>query len=171
MHPVPAPQIQVGESRIFRRLPAQARARVDDRALAKLRNEPKTRVGERLPRRDESEAWDVYLEIADLDEDRPPRVVPAAGLFVLIGSVPHTAYLEGVVQRDDSGYLLVGREVDRGALAADARAPLPLETSLPGVFAIGDARRGSVKRVATAVGDGAAVVQLVHICLTDTPEG
>jgi len=111
------------------------------------------------------------IEIADLDEDRPPRVVPAAGLFVLIGSVPHTAYLEGVVQRDDSGYLLVGREVDRGALAADARAPLPLETSLPGVFAIGDARRGSVKRVATAVGDGAAVVQLVHICLTDTPEG
>jgi len=101
------------------------------------------------------------IEISHLDEGST-EVVPAAGLFLFIGSTPHTGWLEGTVQRDEAGYVLVGADVDRAALADPTRAPLPLETSVPGVFAIGDARRGSAKRVATAVGDGAAVVQLVH---------
>ena len=86
-----------------------------------------------------------------------------------MGSTPHTGWLEGTVQRDGAGYVVVGADVDRAALADPSRTPLPLETSVPGVFAIGDARRGSVKRAATAVGDGAAVIQLVHGYLADTP--
>jgi thioredoxin reductase (NADPH) len=108
------------------------------------------------------------IEISYLDEGTS-EVVPAAGLFLLIGSTPHTDWLEGTVQRDEAGYVRVGADVDRDALADPTRAPLPLETSVPGVFAIGDARRGSVKRVATAVGDGAAVIQLVHGYLAEAP--
>ena len=96
-------------------------------------------------------------------------VVPAAGLFVLIGSSPHTGWLEGTVQLDETGFVPVGTDVDRAALTDPERTPLQLETSVPGVFAIGDARRGSIKRVATAVGDGAAVVEVVHGYLTAAP--
>ena len=103
------------------------------------------------------------IEITDLDQGTVANV-PAAGLFVLIGSSPHTAWLDGAVQRDPTGFLLVGTDVDRvGGSAA------PLETSMPGVFAIGDVRRGSIKRVATAVGDGAAVIQQVHRYLAEHP--
>ena len=95
---------------------------------------------------------------------------PCAGLFVLIGSSPHTGWLEGVVERDDNGFVLVGTDAtaaggsDAGSDAgsADAGPRQPLETTASGVFAIGDTRRGSIKRVATAVGDGAAVVAAVH---------
>ena len=97
------------------------------------------------------------------------EVIPAAGLFVLIGSSPHTGWLEGTVQLDATGFVLVGADVDRSALADPARPPLPLETSVPGVFAVGDVRRGSIKRVATAVGDGAAVVEVVHGYLASVP--
>ncbi len=87
---------------------------------------------------------------------------PCHGLFVLIGSLPHTAWLEGAVARDEHGFVLVGADAT-AATGPDAGATRqPLETSAPGVFAIGDTRRGSVKRVATAVGDGAAVVAAVH---------
>jgi thioredoxin reductase (NADPH) len=107
------------------------------------------------------------IAISNLDEGTT-EVVPAEGLFVLIGSVPHTGWLGGTVQRDASGYVLVGDDVDRAALVDRDRAPLALETSVPGVFAVGDARRGAVQRVATAVGDGASVVRLVHGYLTET---
>jgi thioredoxin reductase (NADPH) len=99
------------------------------------------------------------------------EVVPATGLFVLIGSSPHTAWLDGAVQLDEAGFVVVGADVDRARLADSGRAPLPLETSVPGVFAVGDARRGSIKRVATAVGDGASVVEIVHGYLAETPMG
>jgi thioredoxin reductase (NADPH) len=66
------------------------------------------------------------------------------------------------VARDRSGFVLTGPDVPRDEVAADTAAPLLLETSMPGVFAAGDVRHGSVKRVATAVGEGAIVVQLVH---------
>lgn len=116
------------------------------------------------------EANDVLAElvISHLDTGTTERV-EAAGLFVLIGSTPHTAWLDSVVQRDASGSVLVGADVDRSVLADPDRRPLPLETSAPGVFAVGDTRRGSVKRVATAVGDGARVVQLVHRYLAQSP--
>ena len=82
---------------------------------------------------------------------------PCHGLFVLIGSAPHTDWLEGAVACDEAGFVLVGH---------DAEAPHGpghhLETNRPGVYAIGDTRSGSIKRVATAVGDGAAVVAAVH---------
>jgi thioredoxin reductase (NADPH) len=91
--------------------------------------------------------------------------VPAAALFVMIGGEPRTEWLAGV-ERDDRGYVLTGHDL----LAPDGlpagwphqRPPLLLETSIPGVFAAGDVRHRSVKRVASAVGEGAVAVQLVH---------
>jgi thioredoxin reductase (NADPH) len=90
--------------------------------------------------------------------------VDADGLFVLIGSEPHTAWLEGVVERDDWGFIVVG--ADLASFPLD-RAPLASETSVPGVFAIGDVRAGSVKRVASAVGAGAVAIQHVHTRLAE----
>jgi thioredoxin reductase (NADPH) len=90
--------------------------------------------------------------------------VEAAALFVLIGAEPYTDWLAGTVLRDDQGYLLTGRDLPRhdpGCWPL-GRAPLSLETSLPGVFAAGDVRHGSVKRVASAVGEGAVAVQELH---------
>jgi thioredoxin reductase (NADPH) len=102
------------------------------------------------------------LVLQDLDRGGT-ETVPADALFVLIGSTPHTDYLGEHVLRDDWGFVLTGpdlAQVDTPML--DGRAPLLFETSLPGVFAIGDVRRGSVKRVASAVGAGAMAVAMVH---------
>lgn len=87
--------------------------------------------------------------------------VRADALFVFIGSQPHTEWLADSVARDRSGFLLTGPDVPRDEPRSRA-APLLLETSMAGVFAAGDVRHGSVKRVATAVGEGAIVIQLVH---------
>ncbi|HEY2077644.1 MAG TPA: NAD(P)/FAD-dependent oxidoreductase [Streptosporangiaceae bacterium] len=87
----------------------------------------------------------------------------AAALFVMIGAVPHTDWLPGSIARDRHGCLLTGRDVPGGDSPGDLRPPtLPLETSLPGVFAAGDVRAGSVKRVACAVGEGSMAIQQVH---------
>jgi thioredoxin reductase (NADPH) len=90
----------------------------------------------------------------------------AAALFILIGAEPHTDWLAATVQRDERGFILTGRDLLRDRRPARAwpldRPPLLLETSLPGVFAAGDVRHGSVKRVASAVGEGAIAIQLVH---------
>ena len=86
-------------------------------------------------------------------------------LFITIGAAPHTDWLPGEVLRDRWGYLLTGAEIlgEGGRRAWPyERAPGALETSLPGVFAVGDVRRGSVKRVASAVGEGSVVVSAVH---------
>jgi thioredoxin reductase (NADPH) len=102
------------------------------------------------------------------------RRCPAAGLFVLIGAEPHTDWLSGSVQRDERGFVLTGRDLLRGATGGEAwplrRPPLLLETSMPGVFAAGDVRHRSVKRVAAAAGEGATAVQLVHEYLADVPD-
>jgi thioredoxin reductase len=104
-------------------------------------------------------------------EDRQSRTrqaVPADGLFVLIGSQPRTDWL-GDLARDQWGFILTGPDVlgdPDGRWQAD-RPPLAHETSLPGVFAAGDVRRGSVKRVASAVGEGATTIPLVHRFLED----
>ena len=92
------------------------------------------------------------------------RSVPADALFVLIGSQPRTQWLDEAVARDQQGFIRTGPDLpaDAGGYWPPGRPPLPLETSLPGVFAAGDVRRGSVKRVASAVGEGAATVPLVH---------
>lgn len=92
---------------------------------------------------------------------RQREEVPATAVFVLIGAVTRTDWLDGVVKRDARGYILTGREV-AGHQNTLNRQPLPFETSLPGVFAVGDVRHGSVKRVAGAVGDGSVAVSSIH---------
>ncbi len=103
------------------------------------------------------------------------RTVPASAMFVLIGAEPRTDWLEGVVERDERGYVLTGRDLwdaDRPRPGGWPlkRPPLSLETSLPGVFAAGDVRYRSVKRVASAVGEGSIAVQQVHEYLADLQE-
>jgi thioredoxin reductase (NADPH) len=92
--------------------------------------------------------------------------VPADALFIFIGTAPRTAMVAGLVERDPQGFILTGRD-----LMIDGRAPREwklirdpflFETSVPGIFAAGDARKGSGKRVAAAVGEGSAVVSMVH---------
>ncbi|MEU9872601.1 FAD-dependent oxidoreductase [Actinomadura sp. NPDC048021] len=90
--------------------------------------------------------------------------VPAAALFIMIGGEPHTRWLPDGIACDEQGYLLTGREIDDRAPPRRplGRDPMPLETSMPGVFAAGDVRKGSIKRVASAVGEGATAVRSVH---------
>lgn len=86
-------------------------------------------------------------------------ILAAEGLFVLIGSEPHTRWLDETVERDEWGFLKMGRDVETFPLD---RPPYSMETSLPGVFAVGDVHRDSVKRVVSGVGSGAIAVQQVH---------
>jgi thioredoxin reductase (NADPH) len=79
------------------------------------------------------------------------------GLFVQVGADPRTSWLPGELQRDEGGYVLTGIDV-----VGAARPPMPLQTSIPGVFAAGDVRHGSVKRVASAVGEGAMSIASIH---------
>jgi thioredoxin reductase (NADPH) len=92
------------------------------------------------------------------------RAVPADALFVLIGAQPRTEWLGEAIARDRWGFIRTGVDLPSSTRTRRpaGRPPLPLETSLPGVFAAGDVRRGSVKRVASAVGEGAATIPLVH---------
>lgn len=92
--------------------------------------------------------------------------VPATCLFVFIGAEPSTEWLDGFVERDNRGFVLTGPELMREGKrppgwTAD-RDPFLLETSVPGVFAVGDVRHGSVKRVASGVGEGSIAIQFVH---------
>jgi thioredoxin reductase (NADPH) len=91
------------------------------------------------------------------------REIPAKALFVFIGASPHTDWLRGEVAMDEDCFLLTGRDVQGEGLAAHGEEPpFFLETSQPGVFAVGDVHSGSVKRVASAVGEGSMAVRLVH---------
>jgi thioredoxin reductase (NADPH) len=92
--------------------------------------------------------------------------VPATSMFIFIGAQPKTDWLEGVVERDPRGFVVTGSDLLHGGRPPKNwsldRDPYLLETSVPGVFAIGDVRQGSVKRVASSVGEGAIAVQFVH---------
>ena len=92
--------------------------------------------------------------------------VPANALFVFIGAAPRTDWLDGFVERDDRGFVLTGADVMRQGKRPKGwpsdRDPYLLETSVPGVFAVGDVRHGSVKRVASSVGEGSIAIQFVH---------
>jgi thioredoxin reductase (NADPH) len=94
------------------------------------------------------------------------EVVPATALFVLVGAEPHTGWLPEEVERDKRGCVLTGQDLLRDGHLPQGwplgRPPLLMETSMPGVFAVGDVRRGSVKRVASAAGAGAIAIQSVH---------
>jgi thioredoxin reductase (NADPH) len=110
---------------------------------------------------------ETHLEAVTLEDKQTGTrwVVPCQGLFCFIGAVPATAWLGDCVALDRSGFVLTDRSLP-DALANDSvfggRDPLPLETSQPGVFAVGDVRSGSLKRVAAAVGEGSSAVRSVH---------
>ena len=92
-------------------------------------------------------------------------------VFVMAGASPKTAWIAGCLALDSKGFILTGRDVETGAAPVPwtlSRAPRMLEASIPGVFAVGDARSGNVKRVASAVGEGSIVVSLVHQALTES---
>jgi thioredoxin reductase (NADPH) len=92
--------------------------------------------------------------------------VPATCLFVFIGAEPRTEWLDGFIERDNRGFVLTGPELMREGKRPPGwtvdRDPFLLETSVPGVFAVGDVRHGSVKRVASGVGEGSIAIQFVH---------
>jgi thioredoxin reductase (NADPH) len=110
------------------------------------------------------------LTLSDLDSGEA-ETVSALALFVMIGAEPRTQWLPDVVQRDRSGFVLTGADLLEGgrphATWPLSRLPMFLESSLPGVFAVGDVRHGSVKRVASAVGEGSIAIRLVHDHLRD----
>jgi len=91
-------------------------------------------------------------------------------VFIMAGASPHTDWLKGCVKMDNKGFILTGRDLDpvmHGFKWPLQRAPQMLETSLPGVFAVGDVRAGNVKRVAAAVGEGSIAIYLVHRVLAE----
>ncbi len=112
-----------------------------------------------------------HLEALTLEDLRTGRQeeAPATAVFVLIGAEPHTDWLRDVVKLDDRGFILTGRDIPQSAWHGP-RAPLPFETSVAGVFAAGDVRYGSVKRVAGAVGEGSVTVGPVHRYLVDSDD-
>lgn len=97
--------------------------------------------------------------------------VPVRHVFLMTGADPNTGWLHACVALDDTGFVKTGQDLSPADLAASkwplGRPPLLFETSLPGVFAIGDVRAGSVKRVAAAVGEGSVCIQLVHKVLAE----
>lgn len=105
------------------------------------------------------------IDIQDTEREET-HTLPAAALFIFIGSAPRTGMVADLVERDEKGFILTGREVMRDGRRPRGwtpdRDPFLFETSMPGVFAVGDARRGSSKRVAAAVGEGSATVSAVH---------
>jgi thioredoxin reductase (NADPH) len=111
------------------------------------------------------------LTLTDL-ESGAAETVAAGALFVLIGAEPHTQWLPGAVRRDPSGFVLTGTDLLQDGRVSEPwplrRQPMLLESSLPGVFAAGDVRHGSVKRVASAVGEGSIAIHLIHRYLRDS---
>jgi thioredoxin reductase (NADPH) len=92
--------------------------------------------------------------------------VPASSMFIFIGALPRTDWMAGTVERDERGFILTGSDLMRGGERPKGwsldRDPFLLETNVPGVFAVGDVRHGSVKRVASGVGEGSVAVQFIH---------
>ncbi len=92
--------------------------------------------------------------------------VPASAMFIFIGALPRTDWLADIVERDERGFVLTGPDVMKGGERpkgwAPDRDPFLLETNVPGIFAVGDVRHGSVKRVASGVGEGSVAVQFIH---------
>ncbi len=139
-------------------------ARMSAYLVERIRAQPNIRV--RLGASVESLTGDGHLERAVVRSvDGTSEDLACAALFAFIGAEPHTEWLAGKVERDDRGFVVTGPDtVERGRWGLE-RDPFLLETSLPGVFAAGDVRSGSTKRVAAAVGEGSTAVQLVHAYL------
>jgi thioredoxin reductase (NADPH) len=107
-------------------------------------------------------AGDTRLRSVTLHDRRQDvrETLDAAAAFILIGAEPGTSWLPDEVDRDERGYIVTGAEIGRPI--EDDRLPFRLETSLPGVFAVGDVRLGSLKRIAAAVGEGSSAIRHVH---------
>jgi thioredoxin reductase (NADPH) len=104
-------------------------------------------------------------------QTRQLQTVPTSGLYIFIGAVPHTDAAVGLIERDANGFILTGQDlIQNGDMRPRGwtldRQPFLLETNVPGIFAAGDVRHGSTKRVATGVGEGSIAVQLAHRYLT-----
>jgi thioredoxin reductase (NADPH) len=114
----------------------------------------------------------LTLSVSRGDQEATEQVA-ATALFVMIGGEPHTHWLPADIIRSAQGYVVTGRDVleQPGNTWNLHRDPLPLETSRPGVFAAGDVRGGSIKRVTSAVGEGATAIRLIHEYLTGEDEG
>lgn len=99
------------------------------------------------------------------DTNKTERV-PASAMFIFIGALPRTDWLAGTIERDERGFILTGPDLMHGGERpkgwAPDRDPFLLETNVPGIFAVGDVRHGSVKRVASGVGEGSVAVQFIH---------
>ena len=127
-------------------------------------------------------AGDGHLEEVTLEHSPTHNrwTVSCGGLFCFIGAEPATAWLDGAIALDSHGFVLTDRDLpdpETGAPPFAGRDPLPFETSIMGVFAAGDVRHGSLKRVAAAVGEGSSAVRSVHdhlaasLALTNVPLG
>jgi thioredoxin reductase (NADPH) len=110
---------------------------------------------------------ETHLRSVDLVDSKTgeERTVETPGVFSFIGAEPRTSWLPPEIERDSKGFVQTGADLARSPHWTSARQPFLLETSRPNVFAAGDVRSGSVKRVASAVGEGAMAVQFVHECL------
>jgi thioredoxin reductase (NADPH) len=117
-------------------------------------------------------APDKLEAIEMTDADGTMRTSVVCGLFVFVGAVPNAEWLAGQLAQDSRGFLLTGLDIPVADRHSHATAPLPLETSRPGIFCVGDAGSGSVKRVAAAIGEGAAAVRLAfdRFAATGGPE-
>ena len=111
---------------------------------------------------------DGRLEWIDLDHEGTVERLHADGLFLLLGANPGCDWLPDGVSRNEQGFVLTGRDIPKDRWR-DGRPPAPLETAVPGIFAAGDIRAGSMKRVASASGEGASAVSQVHAHLTPAP--
>ncbi len=118
------------------------------------------------------------LEGVELVDNRTQQLsaVSICGLFVFIGATPSTAWLDGQLAVDKDGFVLTGADIPAASLERPDQPPLLLETSRPGVFCVGDVRSRSIKRVATAIGEGSMAVRLVFdrlqatgLAVTDAP--
>ena len=107
------------------------------------------------------DGWLEHLTLRDRSLERE-ETVDAGGLFIMIGAHPRTDWLPPELQRDAAGFLITGTDLPRDHTWPLERSPYLLETSMPGVFAAGDVRHGAGRRVASAVGEGAVAVQLLH---------
>jgi thioredoxin reductase (NADPH) len=106
---------------------------------------------------------DAHLTAIDIRDRRTSEVHrhDSGGLFVFIGATAQTEWLPTKIARDENGYILTGDDVVRAGRWTESRDPYLLESSVPGIFACGDVRLSSVKRVAAAVGEGSMVIALV----------
>jgi thioredoxin reductase (NADPH) len=125
--------------------------------IARIERHPKIRF---MPRTEVTRLLgDEGLAGIEVSTPSGPASLPVCALFLFIGATPGTDWLQGKLALDKSGFVLTGPDIPASRL--DGTVPLPLETTVPGIFCVGDARSGSVKRVATAIGEGSMAVRLV----------